>query len=137
MFERFRFAILPILAAALGIVFAPPSNAAAQLHCYYCEDNVCTSTTENWGAIDGCGGGWQCHEGSCWLLCYPQGEVCGPQALTMSGQVVLPVNSDDSLLEYDIEAEVYRRVCDRAIVVTRGTIRPEDRARPLARIVVG
>lgn len=107
------------MALAFGLLLVP-SGAEAQdgdgEYCYDCEGGVCDET-DGWGGESGCQTVHVCHEGWCDSSCGPDGEVCGPAAVAMSGQVVLSLGAEVQGLTFDEEEGVYRRACDGAVVM--------------------
>lgn len=58
------------------------------------------------------------------LQCFGQGGLCGPEALAMSGQVVLPPGAEAwaeaDFLIWVAETSTYHRNCDGAVVLRPG-----------------
>lgn len=79
-----------LISAGVILVLAIGSLATAEplgAQCWGCEDDDCV--TVEWGGTEGCGAGWICDpELGCGFYCYPKGDLCGPSAIVMTGQIV-------------------------------------------------
>lgn len=132
MSDKYRY-----LPAALGafvvLLLAFPPDASAT--CYRCATGTgpCENNNEvpfEYGWREPCLIEPQCpfpeEPENCTDQCFGQGGLCGPEALTMSGQVVLPLapgteawERATSFLIRDAENGSYHRPCDGAMVLIR------------------
>lgn len=109
-------------AALAGILVIKQPSVAEETFCYGCDENGKCGAAVAAGGDTGCQTSWLCVEGRCSSLCSPEGEICGiPEAISMSGQIVIASGPDAERLRADGEETehpgVYRRACDRALVV--------------------